>query len=422
MLTPGTVVIAETLGKLRLEAPLGSGGQAETFRATALRNAQNVVVKLFTDEARKADDRERSRRLVDLRLNGASPTFCAPMDMLKRQDFAGHVSALIDGSSLSALLYPVSGIPTTSLAENVSIAAVVSHAFLKLHEELGIIHGDIHTENVLVSRKGDAFEISIIDFDNWTPVRGDPTLPPPPMVGHINYMAPELRLAMRSGSAPMPTVKSDRFALAIMLHEIILQRHVGIDLVGDDFDRAMCEGWRPDPARAEAAPPETCGYPTAVLNTELTRLFRRSIHPEPEQRATATQWRRALCEALTAVYACPSCAQPFLTDVARQSCPYCRSCFPAWEVAAPGVRVRLDGPTRVLGRAELGGSPKISKQHWVLRRSGPALTCETIGLNPTRLIRGGAEQVLSHGESAALEAGDRLVVADVELRVRPLAA
>jgi len=165
-----------------------------------------------------------------------------------------------------------------------------------------------------------------------------------------------------------------------------------------------------------------CRYPTAVLNTELTRLFRRSIQPDPEQRATATQWRRALCEALTAVYACPSCAQPFLTDVSRQACPYCRACFPAWEVAAPGVRVRLDGPTRVLGRAELGGSPKISKQHWVFRRAGPALSCESIGLNPTRLIRGGAEKALNRGESVALESGDRLRIADVEITARPLAA
>lgn len=422
MISPKSIVHTECNSAIRIKRPLGAGGQAQTFEGQIVKSTERVVVKVFSNAARREEDRRRSRQLVDMNLAAACPAFCAPGGCLRSANLVGHVSAFFDGAPLSEIIYPPSGAPVTNLADNLALAVAVSHAFAVLHESLGIVHGDIQPGNVLFQKHGGPIEIAVIDFDNWTRVRRMPGDLPPPMAGHLEYMAPELRSAFLERRTPTPNLESDRFALAVLLQEIILQRHPGIDLIGDDFHAAMSRPWKDDPALGGVAASAVSGYASVVLNTELLGLFRRSIHPEPGGRAPASAWRRALCDASRSVHNCAHCRLPFVADAATQVCPLCRRRFHPWEFGGAGSRVRLDSPSRVIGRDDLGGSPRVSRQHCILRRVGPGVELETIGLNPIRLLRGSTELVLVRGKPVPLEAGDRLYIADVEVSVRPVAA
>ncbi len=422
MLASGTIVHTEAKTEIRIKNLLGIGGQGPAYEGLVVKTGERVVVKVFADASRRDDYRKRARLLVDMNLAAACRAFCSPVNCLQGTDLAGHVAPFFEGASLAEIVYPPSGVPTTTLSDNLAVAIAVSHAFAMLHDIIGVVHGDIQLGNILCRCHDATIELAVIDFDNWARIHSKPEDPPPPMAGHLEYMAPEIRTEFLKGKPPLPTLESDRFALAVLLQEVILQRHPGIDLVGDEFHSTMSQPWSDDPARVSNSSTSDSGYPASVLNAEIAGLFRRSIHPQPAQRASATEWRRALCEAARSVYTCPLCRGVFIADAWTLHCPVCRLTFPLWELSGTGSRLCLNSTLRVIGRSDLGDSPKVSKQHCIFRRMGPGMEVEAVGMNPTCLVRSGTETPLVKGKPAPLEAGDRLRIANVEVSVQLVAA
>ena len=396
--------------------------QGPAYEGLVVKTGERVAVKTFADASRRDDYRIRARLLVDMNLAAACRAFCSPVNCLQSTDLVGHVAPFFEGLSLAELVYPPSGVPATTLSDNLAIAIAISHAFATLHETLGIIHGDIQPGNILCRCHEATIELAVIDFDNWARIHSKPEDPPPPMAGHLEYMAPEIRSEFLKGKPPLPTLESDRFAFAVLLQEIILQRHPGIDLVGDVFHSTMLKPWHDDPARVRNSSASDSGYPASVLNAEVAGLFRRSIHPQPAQRASATEWRRVLCEAARCVYTCPLCRGAFIAESSTLRCPVCRMAFPPWELSGTGSHLCLNSTLRVIGRSDLGNSPKVSKQHCIFRRMGPGMEVEAVGMNPTCLVRSGTETPLVKGRPTPLEAGDRLRIANVEVSVQLVAA
>ncbi|HEU5049797.1 MAG TPA: protein kinase, partial [Gemmatimonadales bacterium] len=111
----------------------------------------------------------------------------------------------------------------TARAELLRLAVAVARAYARLHRA-GILHGDVHPGNLLVSRSG---EVTLLDFGLARPMRG--SRPAGPRFGGragaggvTEYFAPEQATVLRAGRPlPAPTAASEQYAVAAMLYRLL---------------------------------------------------------------------------------------------------------------------------------------------------------------------------------------------------------
>ena len=254
--------------------------------------------------------------------------------------------------------------------------------------------------------------VFIIDMDNF----GASGLPLPPMLGHPHYMSPQLRAAMMGGKDCRPDIYADRFSLAVVLHEVLLWKHVasGFDSSEAEFNRAMTR-WLHDPLRAEKPSRDPGGYPAEILNSRLAGLFRASLGLGPRERPSAEDWESALWDILqnSEVLLCPRCGDCCVFESTRNVCPVCRQPYPSLCLrTSKGKRIFVNGGATVIGRADLGGAMTVSAKHAVLQRIGPEMWLEPQGMNGTYRWAGMKWFRLTDGQPVPLSANDRLSFAD----------
>lgn len=407
MLRTGQRVRTDGGRQLRVDAELPPGAQAFPYRVTDLDAGRSGVLKILTD--RSADARRRVGFLTGARVDRMCPVLCAPTDPVTSGALLGHYCALAPGLPMEQSLATPGG-----FVEHLALALALAHAVECVHRQ-GIAHGDLHAGNVFMQRHDRSAEIHLIDFDNFTA----PGAPGPPCVGHALYMAPELRAALAAKRRALPDVRSDRYALAVLLHELVLLRHVaaGADATDEAFARAMCAGrWIHDPAGPDRPREPTGGYPTETLDPDIARLFRRAFSLAPDERPAAAEWAEVLRRALFRVAACAACGAPCLADASKTSCPTCRAPFPTLTLVLPGGPVPLTDGSLVIGRDHLGGA-HISARHAIFRRAGPNTFVESLGQNHTFRWAAGRWVQLPDQVAVLIEQGDRLRLADVEVAI-----
>ena len=411
MLAIGTALRTDSGRKIRVGEMLGGGAQGQVYVADD-GSGKRGVLKLFQKRYATSDTVRRMRYLIDRGLPAVCPVLVAPVDTVTQGGVVAHYAPFAEGVSLEEFL----GDPSATFSEQLQLAIAFAHAMTVLHG-LGIAHGDLHSENLLVKRAGSALMLSIIDLDNFNAAG----LPSPPAVGHTLYMAPELRAALAKGEVAIPTVATDRFAMGVLFHEMILLRHPshGNDDSQEHFEKAMCSGhWLLDPAATDLRTETPGGYPSLVLNADLARLFRHAMSLDPSRRPSADVWKAELLKALRAVHVCPrpECGAPCVIDVSKRACPMCGETFPhlTLRMVASGNRIILDKGVMVIGRNTIGDSMKLSARHAVLRRIGPETWIECLGRNGTFRWNGATWVRLPEGKPLLVQAGDRLRFADVE--------
>ena len=241
------------------------------------------------------------------------------------------------------------------------------------------------------------------------------------MVGVPLYYAPELRMALAAGRPAVPDLRCDLFSLSVLLHEILLSSHpaTGYDDTPEKVDAAMLKGWLHDPQRP-GRKIGVGGLPPEILSSDIHRMFRRAFSCEPRVRPSAAEWESALLNVQGALRYCPdqTCSMPFLVDAAKSSCPGCHRPFPAFILRTEsGLSIRVDSASVSVGRNELGGSPHVSLQHAMLRKTGPDLWIESLGRNGTKRWDGSAWTRLPDRTRVLLQEGDWLRLGDVAARV-----
>jgi serine/threonine protein kinase len=103
----------------------------------------------------------------------------------------------VDGCNLERFLPEIPGCERENVA--LYLAFILTGAVFEAHR-LGIIHGDISSRNILISKQG---EVKLSDFGQ-------------PLKGSLDYLSPQ-----RWNGHP-PTVKSDLFALGILIYQILV--------------------------------------------------------------------------------------------------------------------------------------------------------------------------------------------------------
>ncbi len=250
----------------------------------------------------------------------------------------------------------------------------LARAVRRLHAA-GLAHSDLSYRNVLVDPlTGGA---CIIDIDGLVV----PGKFPPDVVGTPDFIAPEVvrsqHLAATDPARAMPSIRTDRHALAVLIYMYLLGRHPlqgrkihDIDDAARDDMLAMGEAalWieHPDDASnridttqvrktalpwadTDRLPHRLCGPLLADL---FTKAFVDGLH-DPDARPTAENWETALVRTADMLLPCakPGCEMGLYVfdDTVQPRCPLCGTPYPHVAPilnlysARPGAGFRPDG-------------------------------------------------------------------------------
>ncbi len=227
------------------------------------------------------------------------------------------------------------------------IGIQIARAVRRLHAA-GLAHSDLSYKNVLIDPVNGL--ATIIDMDGLVV----PGKYPPDVVGTPDFIAPEVvmthHLAKGDANRCLPSIGTDRHALAVLMYMYLFYRHplrgsCVYDL-DEQRDEALSMGERAcfvehpsDPRNrinlAQAKPTElpwadTDKLPYTLSGPYLTPLFTRAfvdgLH-QPALRPTADDWESALVRTIDLIQPCQNlaCEQKwFVFDNSSQpACPFC---------------------------------------------------------------------------------------------------
>jgi len=363
---------SKSTGNYTVVKELGLGGQGFAYQVRHAKSGGIFVAKLFKPDLVTDAVRTRIRFLVENPLTKLSSAIAAPFDMIDGPHELGHISDFASGLPITEFLESTD----LSFLDSITLAIAFVQSVLTLHEN-GVAHGDLSGNNAVAECVDGVYRVMLFDCDNLVADK----LPPPTFSGQLMYYACELR----SGSAT-PSIATDLYAMTVLLHEILLRTHPahGFWSTEAEFDQSMLRGrWLHDPM-IHPRPPVSTTVPVQVLNAELTDLFRRGLADVADQRPSALQWRESLKKAMDNVTLCPTCGGPSLIHPGNVICPHCKSGYPNFRLISAGGTIELDRPLTVIGREQLGGSPKVSARHAVIRRlSGGEMRLQDCSSNGT---------------------------------------
>jgi serine/threonine protein kinase len=205
------------LGPYLLQAPLGSGGMGDVYRAHDTRLQRHVAVKVLS--ANLADDatsRERFEREARAVAAINHPHSCTIHDVGNSGSISGH--GISRGDARRG--------PRTALCDPraIDVAMQIASALDAAHRA-GIVHRDLKPANVMLVASG----AKLLDFglakaasapDALTVAGGAVLTSPGLVIGTVQYMAPE-----QLEDGPIDA-RSDIFAFGLLFSEMLTGRKV----------------------------------------------------------------------------------------------------------------------------------------------------------------------------------------------------
>ena len=150
-------MIGQTLKHYKIEETLGKGGMGVVFRARDTRLNRAVALKVLPPELTNDSDRRR-RFLQEARTAGSlsHPAIAQIYDVGETDQVAFIAMELVEGKTVRQLVVD----RELDVEGAVEIALQAAGGLAKAHEQ-GIVHRDIKSDNIMVTRDGHA---KILDF------------------------------------------------------------------------------------------------------------------------------------------------------------------------------------------------------------------------------------------------------------------
>ncbi|MFN2443171.1 MAG: protein kinase [Thermoanaerobaculia bacterium] len=258
----------DDIGHYRIKQKLGSGGMGDVYLAEDRKLRRSVALKVMPTSV--ADDPQRRLRFLH-EARAASvlshPNVSTIYEVGEADGTIFIAMELIEGKTLSQLREG----GTCEVDEVIDIAIQAADALDEAHSR-GIVHRDIKSANIMVTRRG---HVKVLDFglatlavdvdsqDEDTRVKTSPGL----IMGTLSYMSPEQALGR------VIDHRSDLFSLGIVLYELITGRLPFKGATATETIQRVTSS-EPDPiARFNyAAPPE------------LERIVRKLLEKDPARR------------------------------------------------------------------------------------------------------------------------------------------
>jgi serine/threonine protein kinase len=248
-------------GSLTLDTaqPARRGGMGVVYKAFWVRHDEDVAVKVLDASMLSAAEAEeaiaKEADLLQKASAGGANRFVLPLIGIVRgippeqawgaaigrfacgKNMGGEVYGLImawlPGGSLEDRLYGASPWDRSSkTTERLLLLERVADCVARLHSNTPnlIVHGDIKSDNILLTCRGAAAEPRLIDFGVATAMEGAPTKGQAPAMppiqgasagGTVNYMAPEM-FRQRDAPAFPASPRTDVYALASLCWETLV--------------------------------------------------------------------------------------------------------------------------------------------------------------------------------------------------------
>ena len=209
---PGSVIA----GRYRVVALLGKGGMGEVYRADDLTLDHPVALKFLPDETGVAADSARLAQFhQELRVarQVSHKNVCRLYDLGEADGRRFLTMEYVDGEDLASLLRRIGRLPQDKA---IDIARQICAGLAAAHER-GVLHRDLKPANIMLDGDGN---VRITDF-GLAVAAGDTTAE---LAGTPQYMAPELLAPGAGPGVARATIKSDIYALGLVLFEIFTGR------------------------------------------------------------------------------------------------------------------------------------------------------------------------------------------------------
>ncbi|PYQ11718.1 MAG: hypothetical protein DMH00_07440 [Acidobacteria bacterium] len=214
-------MIGQTLKNYRVEELLGRGGMGEVYRALDTRLGRPVALKVLRPEVVQDPDRRR-RFIQEARAASAvNHPAIAQIYEIEESEATTFISMeYVDGSTVRKLIER----QELDLASALEVGIQVADGLARAHEA-GIVHRDIKSDNVMVTRDGHP---KILDFGLAKLLAPEGESDPSAsrletvtrtqagvILGTIHYMSPEQ-------ARGLPTDRrSDVFSFGVLLYEMV---------------------------------------------------------------------------------------------------------------------------------------------------------------------------------------------------------
>lgn len=235
---------------------------------------------------------------------------------------------------------------------HLKICLMIARAVRRMHAA-GLAHSDLSYKNVLIDPSSG--RACLIDIDGLVV----PGKFPPDVVGTPDFIAPECmmtaHLDKEDAQKKLPSIYTDRHALAVLIYMYLLFRHplrgdkvhdiddaqndeslsmgahaLFIEHPTDDSNRIQLKHVKP----AELPWKDTLKMPYHITGPYLSELFKRAfidgLH-QPSARPSADEWENALVKSMDLLQPCSHapCEQKWyiFDNRSRPSCPLCQTPF-----------------------------------------------------------------------------------------------
>lgn len=195
--------------RFRVEDVIGRGGMAIVYRAFDLKTHQTVALKVLREEYEDDPEyRERFKReaAVNRKLN--HPNVVNSIDSGMTGGISYIALEYVDGETLKDVIADKGKMEQEEAVHcALCILAALSHA-----HQRGIIHRDVKSQNVMITRSG---QVKIGDFGIAGLADTKTLTSDGNVMGSVHYFSPEQAKGMRATSA------SDLYSVGVILYEML---------------------------------------------------------------------------------------------------------------------------------------------------------------------------------------------------------
>ena len=267
--------IGSTLGgRYRLVELLGQGGMATIYRAHDRQLDRDVAVKVLRSEyGTDPDFLARFRQEAQAAASLNHPNVVGVYDYADDQAGPYIVMELVDGEDLATLVRRNGPLPPRQAAR---LGSQIARGLAAAHAR-GIVHRDMKTANVLLTRDG---QPKVSDFGIARAMAEAQLTLPGTTLGSVHYFSPE------QARGDQATPASDVYSLGIVLYELLTGRRPWEGDSAAGVAMARLSGPTPGPSDVRS------GVPPA-----LDSIVRRALARDPAERYGSSG---AMAEALDA--------------------------------------------------------------------------------------------------------------------------
>ncbi len=258
------------LGRYRIISAVGKGGMGEVYRADDLRLHQQVALKFLPRDLLADPDRLlRLHQEVRIARQVSHQRVCRVHDIAEVDGEAFLTMEFIDGEDFGALLKRIGRLPED---KGIEIARQLCEGLTAVHEK-GIVHRDLKPKNVMIDGRG---QVRLTDFG--LAIAANATSASGFYSGTPAYMAPE------QIAGDLPSVRTDLFALGLVLYEVFTGRRAYPAKSPEDLARLYDEH-----------KPESASDLVPGMDPRIGKVIRQCLQIDPARRPASA---RAVAELL----------------------------------------------------------------------------------------------------------------------------